>query len=285
MSLEPTSFDALLPPAMLEKAETLGEKKAALPLAKMFLLGIMAGVFIAFGAVFSVTVMSGEREIIGYGLTRLIGGFVFTSGLIMVVVGGAELFTGNMLMVTALASRRISFGALLRNWVVVYLGNLAGSLLIAALVVYAGWGSSGGGTVGLSLLQIGEAKTSLAFLPALALGFLCNFLVCMAIWMTYSARSLTDKVMVIIPPIALFVVAGFEHSVANMFFISAAILQRAWGSAVFYETIGHTAADFPHLTLQGFFISNLLPVTLGNMLAGIFMVGVMYWLIYHPHTR
>ena len=280
MTPDQPSIDALLPPAMLEKAEQFGEKKTSLSNLSLWLLAILAGIFIAFGAVLSVTVTTGGRDLLGFGLNKLLGGVAFSSGLIMVVVGGAELFTGNMLMIIAAAGRKISLGALLRNWGIAFIGNLIGSLLVAALAIAGGWAKAGSGTVGLNLLQIGEAKSSLGFLPAIALGILCNLLVCMAVWMCFSARSTTDKILCIVPPITAFVAAGFEHSVANMFFIPAALLLKSFGGTAFFDLIGMAPADFPNLTWANFFLHNLLPVTIGNMIGGAIMVGLVYWLVY-----
>ncbi len=280
MTQDQPTIDPLLPSAMLEKAEQVGQKKSTLSTLSLWLLAILAGVFIAIGAVFMVTVTTGGKDLLGYGLTKLLGGLAFSAGLIMVVVGGAELFTGNMLMIIAAAGRKISFGALLRNWVIVYLGNFIGSLLVAALVIAGGWARSGAGAVGLNLLQIGEAKSSLAFLPAIALGILCNLLVCMAVWLCYSARSTADKILCIIPPITAFVAAGFEHSVANMFFLPAALLLKEFGGSAFFDLVGMAPADFPHLTWGNFLLHNLLPVTIGNMIGGAILVGLVYWLIY-----
>lgn len=265
---------------MLEKSEQVGVKKTSLSSLSLWLLAILAGIFIAIGAVFMVTVTTGGKDLLGYGLNKLLGGLAFSTGLIMVVVGGAELFTGNMLMLTAAASRKISFGALMRNWIIVYLGNFLGSLLVAGLVIAGGWARAGGGAVGLNLLTIGEAKSSLAFLPAIALGILCNLLVCMAVWLCFSARSTADKILCIIPPITAFVAAGFEHSVANMFFLPAALLLKDFGGASFFDLIAMSPADFPHLTWGNFLLHNLLPVTIGNMVGGAILVGLVYWLIY-----
>jgi formate/nitrite transporter len=195
-------------------------------------------------------------------------------------VGGAELFTGNMLIIMAFASRKVTLGALLRNWGIVYLGNFIGSLATAGMIFIGRQYEFGHGAIGLNMLSIGEAKTSLDFMQAVALGILCNAVVCLAVWMTYSARTTTDKIMAIIPPITAFVAAGFEHSVANMYFIPAALLVKYGGSQTFFDAIQKTPADFPHLTWGGFFLNNLLPVTIGNMIGGIVMVGLLYWFIY-----
>jgi formate transporter len=289
---EQISHDALLPPAMAARAEELGGKKANMNAVPLFTLAVLAGAFIGIGALFATTVSAGGIAVQGpggaaafsiglpYGVTRLLAGLVFSVGLILVVVGGAELFTGNALITMAFASRKITLLQLLRNWGIVYVGNFVGSILTALIVFLGRQYSFGGGTVGLTALNIGEAKTALAFFPAVALGIMCNALVCMAVWMCYSARSTTDKILAIIPPITCFVAAGFEHSVANMYFIPLALFVKNWGGPEFFTTIGRTAADFPHLTLENFLIANLLPVTIGNIIGGAIMVGLVYWFIY-----
>jgi len=293
---ETISFDALMPAAMAAKAEDLGVKKAALPALKMFALAILAGAFIGIGAIFATTVSAGSMAVkdaagaaafstaLPYGVTRLLAGLAFTVGLILVVVGGSELFTGNNLIMMAFASKKVSLGGLLRNWGIVYLGNFVGSIVTAYIVFLGKQYSFGNGAIGLTALGIGEAKTSFTFIQAVALGIMCNVLVCMAVWMCYSARSTTDKILAIIPPIATFVAAGFEHSVANMYFIPVSLFIKNFGDASFFEKIGKTAADFPHLTWGNFFLGNLLPVTIGNIIGGAFMVGLIYWFIYLRKT-
>jgi formate transporter len=292
MSDQPISFDAIMPPGMAAKAEDIGVKKAALPGLNMFFLAILAGAFIAIGAIFATTVGAGSMAVkdaagaaafstgLPYGVTRLLMGLVFTVGLILVVVGGSELFTGNNLIIMAFADKKVTLGALLRNWAIVYTGNFVGSVITAAIVFLGKQYTFGGGAIGLTVLNIGEAKTSFTFIQAIALGIMCNALVCMAVWLCYSARSTTDKILAIIPPIACFVAAGFEHSVANMYFIPVALFVKQWGDASFFELIKKTAADFPHLTWGGFFIGNLLPVTIGNIIGGAGMVGLIYWFVY-----
>jgi formate transporter len=215
-----------------------------------------------------------------YGVVRLITGLAFTVGLILVVVGGAELFTGNALITMAFASKKVTIMQLLRNWVIVYIGNFVGSILTAYIVFLGKQYSFGSGSIGLTALNIGESKTTLAFVQAIALGIMCNALVCMAVWMCYSARSVTDKILAIIPPIATFVAAGFEHSIANMYFIPVSLFIKYMGDPAFFTAIGKTATDFPHLTWGNFFIANLLPVTIGNIIGGGIMVGLMYWFVY-----
>jgi formate/nitrite transporter len=272
-------FEALLPSAMAEKAEEIGVKKAGLGVVELLGLGVLAGAFVAVGAIFATVVGAGANGL-PFGVVKLLSGVAFSVGLILIVVGGGELFTGNNLIIMAFASRRIGLPALLRNWALVYLGNFAGSVATAALVFLGGQYTFGGGAVGLQMLAMGEAKSALGFVQALVLGMLCNAIVCMAVWMTYSARTTVDKIAAIIPPIAAFVAAGFEHSVANMYFIPVALMVKAGAPAAFFETIRKTPADFPHLTMQNFLLANLLPVTIGNIVGGAVMVGMMYWAIY-----
>jgi formate transporter FocA len=273
------SFDALVPAEMAVKAAETGVKKTALDTLRMFLLAVLAGAFISMGAVFATTVSAGGSAL-PYGVARLLAGLTFTLGLILVVVSGSELFTGNNLIVIAFANRRITLGALLRNWSIVYLGNFVGAVLTAYLMFLTRQYTFGGGSVGLAALNAGEAKTSLVFAQAVVLGIFCNALVCMAVWMCYSARSTIDKILAIVPPIAAFVAAGFEHSIANMYFIPIAMFIKQLGSPTFFEAIQKTPADFPHLTWSNFFLVNLLPVTIGNIIGGVLMVGLMYWFIY-----
>jgi formate transporter len=173
---------------------------------------------------------------------------------------------------------------LLRNWAVVYLGNFVGSILTALMVYLGRWHELGKGAIGLTLLNTGEVKTGLDFIQAIALGILCNAIVCMAVWISFSARSSTDKILGIILPIGGFVAAGFEHSIANMFFIPAALFARYGGSSAFFAAIQKTPADFPHLTWGNFFLVNLLPVTIGNIIGGAVLVGLVYWFVYLRKT-
>ncbi len=281
---EQISFDALLPGAMAAKAEDLGTKKAALNIANMFVLAILAGAFISLGAIFATTVLAGSGTL-PYGVARLLAGIVFTLGLILVIVGGSELFTGNNLIMMAFASGKVTLSDLLRNWITVYAGNFVGSLATAIVMFYTKQYTFGSGAIGVTALGIGESKTSLEFVQAIALGIMCNALVCMAVWLCYSARTTTDKILAIIPPISAFVAAGFEHSIANMYFIPIALFIKYGAAASFWQMkavtdAAKTAASFPHLTWGNFFVANLLPVTIGNIIGGAFMVGLVYWFIY-----
>jgi formate transporter len=280
-----TTFEALLPPAMAAKAEQIGVKKAALDRASMFALAVLAGAFIALGAMFATTVLAGAGDALPYGVGRLLAGVVFSLGLILVVVGGAELFTGNNLIVMAWASGKVSTALLAQNWLVVYLGNFVGAVATAALVYASGQFAFGGGGVGAAALATANAKTGLGFGQAVALGVLCNALVCLAVWLTFSARTTTDRILAIIPPITAFVAGGFEHSVANMYFIPLGLLIKLGAPDSFWASIGQTAASYPGLTWERFLVGNLLPVTLGNVIGGTLLVGAVYWFIYlRPHS-
>jgi formate transporter len=273
-------IDAFLPPEMAAKAEIVGVSKAAMEPQKTFLLSILAGAFIAMGAIFAITVTTGADGHLSYGITRVLGGLVFSLGLILVVVAGAELFTGNNLIVMAWADGKVSLKQLLQNWTIVYVGNFVGSIATVVLVFVAGQHTFGGGLVGLNMLAIAEAKTGLGFGQAIALGMLCNGLVCLAIWLCLSARTTTDKILAILFPITAFVAAGYEHSIANMFFIPMGLFVKAGAAAEFWLAIGSSPADYPHLTWDNFFLANLLPVTIGNVIGGSLMVGLVYWFVY-----
>jgi formate transporter FocA len=270
---------------MAARAELVGVKKATADTLATFVLAVLAGAFIAFGALFATTVLSGQG--LPYGVGRLLAGVVFSLGLILVIVGGAELFTGNTLIVMAWAGGRVRTGALLRNWLLVYAGNFVGALGIAALVFVSGQYTFGGGAVGATALATANAKVDFAFGQAVALGILCNTLVCLAVWLAFSARSTADRILAIVPPIAAFVAAGFEHSVANMYFLPVALLIRAGAPESFWTAIGRSAGDYPSLTWSSFLVDNLLPVTLGNIIGGAVLVGAVYWFVYlrHPVPR
>ena len=284
-------IDALLPAEMAARAELLGVRKAEMPFLKMFMLSVLAGAFISLGAMFATTVTAGGITIsapdgsvafstgLPYGVTRLLTGLVFCLGLILVVVGGAELFTGNNLIVMAWASGKVRGRELLRNWVIVYLGNFVGSIGTVVLMFFTKQYTFGANSVGIAALKIGVAKVDLTFIQAIALGILCNALVCLAVWLTYSARSTMDKILAIIFPITAFVAAGFEHSIANMYFIPYALFIKDFDPG-FVSTVGDKVAHLDLLTWQTFLLSNLLPVTIGNIIGGAVLVAAVYWAIY-----
>ena len=270
------TFDALLPPQMARKAEGIGVAKAGADWATTFALSVLAGAFIALGAIFATTTLAGGTDL-PYGVARLLTGIAFSLGLILVVVAGAELFTGNNLIVRAWAGGRVSTLQLLRNWAIVYVGNFVGAVGTAAIMLVSKQYEFGHGAVGDTALTIANAKTGLGFGQAIALGAMCNALVCLAVWLCYSARSTTDKILSIIPPIAAFVAVGFEHSVANMYFVPFGLLVK---HSSFAATV-----DSPNLTWLHFFWNNLVPVTIGNILGGALMVGAVYWFVYLRSER
>jgi formate transporter len=277
---EPQSFDALLPAQMAARAELTGCKKARMRTLDVFVLAVLAGAFISLGAVFSTSVLAGASPALPFGVSRLLAGLAFSLGLILVIVGGAELFTGNALIVMGWANGRVSTLMLLKNWLVVYFGNFVGAVATAALVFLSGQYTFGQGTVGLAALATASSKTSLGFGQAVALGILCNTLVCLAVWLTFSARSTTDRILAIVPPITAFVAAGFEHSIANMYFLSIGLLIRFASPAAFWDSIARTPGDYGQLTWETALMGNLLPVTLGNMIGGAVLVGAVYWFVY-----
>jgi formate/nitrite transporter len=265
---------------MPERAEHIGVKKANADAMCLFVLAVLAGAFIALGGVFATTVMAGAAGVLPYGIARLVAGLVFSLGLILVIVGGAELFTGNNLIVMAWANRKVTTVLLLRNWLIVFAGNFVGAIATAALVFLSGQYLFGNGAVGAAALATGHAKVDFGFGQALVLGVLCNGLVCLAVWLSYSGRSTADKILAIVPPIAAFVAIGFEHSVANMYFIPVALFIKEWAPQAFWSEIGRSAELYPNLTWEHFFLANLAPVTLGNILGGAVLVGAVYWFVY-----
>ncbi|HYD31395.1 MAG TPA: formate/nitrite transporter family protein [Azospirillaceae bacterium] len=272
----PAQVDALPPDAIAVRLEELGASRARRDTAGFFALAVLAGIFISFGAMFSTTVMAGAADVLPFGMTRLLGGGVFALGLIMVVIGGAQMFTGDVLMVMAWASGKLAAADLARAWVVGWLGNLVGAVGMAVLVFLSGQYMFGHGAVGAAALSVAAAKTALPADQAFFLGVLCNVLVCVAVWMTAGGRSVVDKVVVIVPPIAAFVAAGFEHCVANMYLVPLGLLIQ-WGAPdAFWTDLGRS---MPAVSAGGFVI-NLASVTLGNLVGGALLVGGMYWFVY-----
>lgn len=268
---------AFAPAEIARKVEQLGVVKARTDALTVLVLAGLAGAFISLGALFFTVVVTGSS--LGFGVTRLLGGLVFALGLILVVIGGAELFTGDNLMVMAWAGRRITFARLMRVWAIVFAGNAVGAVGTAALTILAGHYTLGGGAVGVTALKIAAAKASLPAVDAFFLGILCNVLVCLAVWMTFSARTVAGKVAVIVPPIAAFVAAGFEHSIANLYFLPAGLAIREVAGAEFWQAAGTNAAAFSALTVGGG-LRNLAAVTAGNIVGGAGLVGAVYWFVY-----
>lgn len=273
--MEHFSVDAYTPAQIAARVEKVCISKSTTEPLRVLVLAGLAGAFIAFGAaLFTLVIHAGAG--VDPGLLRLVGGLAFCLGLVLVIVAGAELFTGNNLLVMAFVDGKISLAQLLRNWGLVYLGNFGGALFIAALVWASGHWLIGDGAVGAKAVRIALAKVQLDPLQAVARGVLCNLLVCLAVWMCFAGRSVTDKVLAILFPITAFVALGFEHSVANMYFIPAGLFAAAEPSVI--SALG--GVDLAPLTLQGFLLNNLLPVTLGNVIGGGLLVGLVYWFIY-----
>jgi len=274
MSDRPT-LDAFSPPEMAERMENVGVKKASLDVRSMFTLALLAGAFIGLGAEFYTVVITNSG--LGFGLNKLVGGLAFSLGLVLVIVAGAELFTGNNLMMMAWVNGKLTLGQVVRGWVIVYLGNLVGSLGMAMLVYLTDQWTFDNYGVGVTALNIANAKVHLSFTQGVARGILCNILVCLAVWLCMSARSVVDKILAIVFPITAFVASGFEHSIANMYFIPLGMLLK--GEPQVVAAAGKTLGDLAQLNLLGF-LGNLFSVTTGNIFGGGFMVAAVYWFIY-----
>lgn len=257
--MEPNLYDAYSPTEIANRIENLGMQKSKYSTIRIFVLAILAGAFISIGAVFYLVVINESN--FGFGITRLFGGLAFSLGLILVVVAGAELFTGNNLMAMAWADRKITTKDLLRNWTLAYAGNVVGCLLTVILIWFAGIDELNNGALGKSAVQIANSKLSLDFSEAFARGILCNALVCIAVWLVMACRSVTDKILAIIFPITAFVTMGFEHSIANWFFLPYAKFLDS--------TIPLTES-----------LKNIAAVTAGNLVGGTILVAGIYYIAY-----
>ena len=264
------NLQAYSPAEIKDAVEKVGVKKANLPLLASFMLAIVAGGGVGFGAVY-YTIVASDPEL-SFATTRVLGGLVFSLGLVLVMVGGAELFTGNNLIVMAWASGRVSTGTMLRNWTIVWFGNLLGSLGLIVLIYFSHHLDMNDGRIGVSILNTAAGKIRPDMVTLFFKGILCNVLVCAAVWLAYAGRTVTDKVVAVILPVSAFIAAGFEHCVANMYF-----LPLAW---LLVQT-GHVPANFDvsPITVSGI-LHNLVPVTLGNIVGGAGLVGAVYWAIY-----
>lgn len=251
----------------------IGAAKTKLPISKMLILGILAGMFIAIAGVASTVASATLTGSVG----KLLGAAVFPGGLAMVLIAGSELFTGNTIIILPVCCKQAKISGMLKNWLFVYLGNFIGSLLVAVLVVYGGTLGLFSNAAGGAAINTAVAKVTLAFDDALFRGILCNFLVCIAVWMSFAAKDVVGKIAGLFFPIMIFVLVGWEHSVANMYFISAGLL--ASGNEA-YLAASSVASNIGALTWGSFIIKNLLPVTLGNIIGGSVMVGLGYWFLY-----
>jgi formate/nitrite transporter len=274
-----TGVDALLPAEIARKAEAIGAQKIRVDTMTLLVLAVLAGAFIALGAMFATTVLAGANGVVPYGISRLLAGVVFCLGLILVVLGGAELFTGNTLMVMAWAAGKVRLAEMLRAWAIIYCGNFIGAIGTALLVYLSGQPLNGNGAVAAVVMKLAADKAALPFDQAFFLGILCNVLVCLAVWLAIGARTTSDKVLAVLFPVSAFVVAGFEHSVANMYLIPLGLFLKAWAPLSVWTQMGASASDFAALTWAAFF-SSLIPVTIGNILGGGALVGGVYWFVY-----
>jgi formate transporter len=268
------NFNAYGPAEIQEAIEKVGVKKANMPFLPSFMLAVIAGGGIGFGALY-YTIVASDADL-SFATIRVVGGLVFSLGLAIVIVGGAELFTGNNLIVMAWASGRISTGEVLRNWVIVYCGNLVGSIGLVVLVLFSHHLDMNGGRIALSILNTAVAKIGPDMMTLFFKGILCNVLVCLGVWLAYAGRSVTDKIVGLILPVSAFVAAGFEHCIANMYFLPLAWLATVTGKVP-------PGFDASLITIPGI-IHNLIPVTLGNIVGGAGLVGFVYWMIYRKNV-
>ncbi len=264
---------------MAELAEQVSVKKVKKSVGEIFVNSILAGAFIAVAFVFYVTVTTGAGTM-PWGVSKFLGGLAFSLGLILVVVCAGDLFTSSVLSVIPLATGRLKLRDVLKNWLVVYSGNFIGAICFAILVLVAGEHEIASGNWGVTALNVAAHKMHHSFMQAVALGILCNFLVCLAVWMTFAGKTVADKILALVLPVTMFVASGFEHCVANMFMIPMGILIKDWAGESFWIETGKQAAGYSELSWSGFFTANLLPVTVGNFIGGALLVGLSYWWIY-----
>ncbi|MFC0309060.1 formate transporter FocA [Gallibacterium trehalosifermentans] len=273
---------ALNPTEMTNLAENVAAYKAQKKPFLSFASGISAGACIALAFVFYTTTQTGLGNV-SWGLAKLVGGLVFSLGVIMVVILGTELFTSSTLTITAKVSGTITTTQMLRNWVVVYLGNFVGSLIIVALIWFAGQTMVADGQWGLTILKTAQHKIHHTWLEAFSLGILCNIMVCVAVWLAYSGRTVTDKAFIMILPIGMFVASGFEHCVANMFMIPMGIMTAHYSSPEFWQHLGIDPSLYADLDVYHFIVKNLIPVTLGNIVGGAVCIGLFHRFLAKAH--
>lgn len=264
-----------------------GIKKTSQSSINLLLLGILAGAFIAFaseGSNMAAFNLLAKPET--YGLGKCLAGAIFGTGLMLVVIAGGELFTGNTLITASVLDKKVKFSSMMRNWFFVYLGNFIGSVLIAWMMNASGLFSSGANDLGAMTIKIAVYKVNLTFLQAFVLGVMCNWLVCLAVWMSYGAKDITGKILAIFFPIWLFITSGFEHSVANMYYIPAGIMAKS--NPEFVEAaanLGVSAQKLEGLNWNTFFVNNLIPVTLGNIIGGCICVAGVYYFVYRKKSK
>lgn len=269
----------LSPAEITDYTIQVGITKANSKFTKLLVLSILAGAFIAFAAegsnMAAFNLLANPNT---YGLGKALAGVIFGTGLMLVVLAGGELFTGNTMLIAAVCQKKVTVRKMLRNWSIVYVGNLIGSLLIVYMMVNSGLFSSGGEMLGAMTVKIATYKVNLTFIQAFYLGIMCNWLVCLAVWLCYGAETMAGKILAIFFPICLFVVSGFEHSVANMYYIPAGIMAKAHENYGALANLSQETLD--SLTWGSFFIKNLIPVTIGNIIGGGILVAMAYWYSY-----
>ncbi|HPP67314.1 MAG TPA: formate/nitrite transporter family protein [bacterium] len=253
------------------------KNKVRLQLLPMILLGILAGVYIGFGAELCTMVTHDLSKYLGVGITKFIGGSVFSIGLMLVVIAGAELFTGNCLILTGVLTKSVSVNKMLKNWIIVFIANFAGSILLVIMMYYSGLWKTGDMGVGIAALTTASTKVNLSFMEAFCRGIGCNWLVCLAVWLATAGKDSISKIFGIYFPIMAFVASGFEHSIANMYFIPMGLFLK--GNSALVSAAGLTTT-IDSLTWSSFLINNLIPVTLGNIIGGAFFVGGIYYIVY-----
>lgn len=270
------------PPEIADVAVGVGIKKVSTPYLKEFMLAILAGVFISFAAEGSnMAAFNLLADPATYGLGKCLAGAIFGTGLMLVLVAGAEMFTGQTLIVVAVLDRKVKVTQMLSNWCLVWIGNLVGGLFLAYMMVNSGLFNSGDNLLGAMTIKIAAGKVALPFMSAFWLGVMCNWLVCLAVWMSWAAKDIAGKILAIFFPIWLFITSGFEHCVANMYYIPAGILAKSnpkWVEAALAH--GVTPEKLEHLNWTSFFLNNELPVTLGNIVGGAVLVAGYYWFVY-----
>ena len=276
MDVKELNFDDYSPADMEKRVEAACMVKAKLSFLSLFMLSLLAGIFIAIGAEFYTLVVFDSN--LSIGLTRVLGGIAFSTGLILVLVAGAELFTGNCLVMMGFASRAVTYKQLLKNWGLCYVGNFIGSIGIVFLMLFTNLWKMGDYMLGAKAVLIAADKVNLTFIEAFSRGILCNALVCLAVWLCFSARSVISKIAAIVFPITAFVASGFEHSIANMYFIPMGILLKQNDGVLDAIARVTPGTSLENLNIMGF-LGNLLPVTIGNLIGGAIMVGLVYWLI------
>ena len=275
--------DSFSPAQMTQIAEELGNYKVNKHPSSTILSAILAGVFISIAFVFYITATTGTATV-AFGLAKLVGGICFSLGLMLVVCCGTDLFTSTILTILPKMTHKISWVKMFRNWIFVYIGNFIGAILFVAIIWFSGQYMVANGLWGLNVLQTADHKLHHTFIEAVFLGLLANLMVCLAAWMSYAGRSLLDKMLIMVLPVAMFVASGFEHSIANMFMIPMGIVIKNFASPEFWTAVGVSADTFNSLTVEHFVLNNLIPVTIGNILGGL-AVALPYWALYlrKPH--